>query len=367
MSKGEVDLNQGISGGKYSRLKLAWFHGKLESFLTGKITAPIYVRVKPTNKCSHNCFYCVYEPSVSGIHERMNREDEIPREKMLEVISDFSDMGVKAVTFSGGGEPLGHPNICEIMEQALRRGIDLSVITNGQHLSGERAELLGKARWVRASIDYCDEETFTRSRRRPKSWFDKVVSNVRGFVKTKDEDCALGVNFVVHEHNFNRIVEAARFLRDLGVDNLRFGPLWMPGFEEYHAPFKDTVIEQIERAKQDFKREGFDIGDTYKRDFELTGTCERRYPRCYYAQVVPAIGADGVVYFCHNKAYDSSGEIGSIMQRSFRDLWFSEETARRLKELNPQASCKHQCTNDEKNLIYHELVACGDPKVVNFV
>ena len=35
----------------------------------------------------------------------MVARDFIPKAKMMEIIDDLVDMGVKAVTFSGGGDP----------------------------------------------------------------------------------------------------------------------------------------------------------------------------------------------------------------------------------------------------------------------
>ena len=67
---------------KYSDLKIVWFKDKLESFRDGKITSPIYIRIKPTNRCCHNCFFCVYNYDYSKMHETTNRIDEISLDKM---------------------------------------------------------------------------------------------------------------------------------------------------------------------------------------------------------------------------------------------------------------------------------------------
>ena len=40
---------------RYSDLKIVHFPEKLRSFQEGRITAPIYVRVKPINVCNHAC------------------------------------------------------------------------------------------------------------------------------------------------------------------------------------------------------------------------------------------------------------------------------------------------------------------------
>jgi MoaA/NifB/PqqE/SkfB family radical SAM enzyme len=106
---------------KYSDLKIVGFPDKLQSFRDGTITAPIYVRLKPINRCNHDCFFCVYAQSnrkeipatedgldhiISKMHEDMNEADVIPTRKMLEVLDDFKEIGVRAVTYSGGGETL---------------------------------------------------------------------------------------------------------------------------------------------------------------------------------------------------------------------------------------------------------------------
>jgi len=68
------------------------------------------------------------------MHENMIRQDEISREKILEILFDLKKIGVKAITYSGGGEPLIHPNIIEIMNKTLEYNIDLSILTNGQKI-----------------------------------------------------------------------------------------------------------------------------------------------------------------------------------------------------------------------------------------
>ena len=98
-------------------------------------------------------------------------------------MDDLEEMGVKAVTYSGGGEPLVYPYIEEAMRRTLDKGIHLSAITNGQRLSGGRAELLGEAEWVRISVDYYDPKGFSRYRGRSERMFREVIDNTRDFAR----------------------------------------------------------------------------------------------------------------------------------------------------------------------------------------
>ena len=137
----------------YSNLKIFAHAQALNDMGDGKRIAPIYIRIKPTNYCNHKCYYCSYADNALGLRDSVNRQDQIPWEKMQEIVADMKIMGVKAVTFSGGGEPLVYPYIVESMQGILDAGIDLSIITNGQLLKNERAEVLSKAKWVRISFD----------------------------------------------------------------------------------------------------------------------------------------------------------------------------------------------------------------------
>jgi MoaA/NifB/PqqE/SkfB family radical SAM enzyme len=347
---------------KYSDLKIVGFPEKLESFREGRITAPVYVRVKPINRCNHDCFFCVYAQSnrkeipnteqgldhvVSQMHEDMNEADVMPTAKMLEVLDDFRDMGVRAITFSGGGEPLMHKDIVMFMQRTLEYGIDLSIITNGQLLRGDRATMLAHAKWVRVSVDYTTAEQMALSRRVPLRMFDDIIDNLRNFAAIKDAGCDLAVNYIIHRENYKGLVPFTRLLKEAGVNNVRFSPMWIPDFMQYHEPIKDEVNSQLREA-QSLVDDDFSVNST----FDLNSNAhspERAYTRCYFMQTVPVVGADQKVYACHNKAYDHTGCIGSIADKRFKELWFSAEAKLFFETLNPKCSCCHQCANDSKN------------------
>lgn len=335
----------------YGENKLAFHPAKLTALGQGRVTAPVYVRVKPTNRCNHRCFYCSYAPdSKCVVSETINLKDQIPREKMLEILSDFRDMGVKAVTFSGGGEPLIYPHIAETMQRTLEAGIDLSMITNGQKLEGQAAEFLARAQWVRISSDACTPEVFAAVRGVPADFFPRLEENIAHFARIKDPGCELGINFVVSARNAHQVYDAARFFRDLGANHIKFTPMYVrDDFFGYHAASRDAVTGQIRRARAELETPSFSIYDTYEKDFAASGRPERPCERCFIMQTVPVIGADQGVYFCHDKTYTRNGRLGSIRERSFRDLWFSPEAQRVFSAFDPRVECRHHCTYDARN------------------
>lgn len=284
---------------------------------------------------------------------------ELPTAKLKEVLNDLKEIGVKAVTYSGGGEPLMHPGIVQVLDYTQALGIDLSIITNGQSLTGERARALRHAKWVRVSVDYNDAKQFSAHRNMPEHLFEAILKNLKAFSEQKSPDCDLFVNYIVHKGNYEGLVEAAQLFKEHGAENVRFSPMWTPGFKVYHALIQFPVEKQL-RQIQKMCDEKFTVNTTY----DLTSsanTSHRSYHKCLFTQVVPVVAADANVYACHNKAYDEKGKIGSIANKRFKDLWFSDEAKTFFDTLDPIRDCQHQCANDGKNLLMHQIMnAAGD-------
>ena len=119
-----------------------------------KILPPIHIRIKPTNVCNHDCWYCAYKVSHLQLGKDMVERDYIPEEKMLEILKDCKEMGVKAITFSGGGEPLVYKFMPQTLRYLVTTDIAFATLTNGSKLSGEIAELFAQyGTWVRVSMD----------------------------------------------------------------------------------------------------------------------------------------------------------------------------------------------------------------------
>ena len=343
---------------KYSNLKIAWYPDKLKALARGEVTPPIFVRLKPTNRCVHNCFYCSYHFEYTHMHETMRREDELPKQKIMETLSDLNKMGVKSVIYSGGGEPLFHPDIEEILQKTLDYKLHLAIITNGQLLNGKVAKILSNADWVRISLDYHNEKLFKEIRGVDTSLFHILKNNIKNFSKIKKPTCNLSVNCVVHEKNKDCIYKIAKFCKNLGVETIRISPVWNPNFVNYHRPFKNKVKKQLEKIKNELCNGDFEMYETYSSDLSSGASIKRKYKKCYWMQINPVIAADSNIYTCHNKAYDKTGLLGSIKNQSFKKLWFSKELAKKFKNFDAIKNCHHQCSSESRNMIIADILNC---------
>lgn len=349
----------------YSYLKIFHHHEILENLLQGERCKPLCIRIKPTNRCNHNCSYCHYRNSYLDLDE-YNLQDQIPEQKMMEIVQDLADMGVKAVTFSGGGEPLLYPYIEEAMEKLIAEGIDLSMITNGSLLEGKKAELLAHAKWVRISIESCSDEQYCKIRGIKSGSFEKLCNNIREFAQLKDKTCELGINVVVNNENYKEIRQIAELMKGLGVNHVKYAPVVSNNTWDYHKDFKQQVTEALEKAQSDLADETFRIIDLYSGDFSNSVIFQRQYHRCPVKEFRCVIAANSKVYYCQDKAYLSDGLVCDLKEISFKDGWYSEDVTKKFIEFDAMQNCRQHCVYDGRNQLINSFLEM-DRNHVNFI
>ena len=340
----------------YSNLKFLRYSEQLDALRNGNVVAPVHVRIKPYNHCNHDCWYCAYRVSNLQLGEDIDLKDVLPEAKMFEIVEDLIDMGVKAVTFSGGGEPMLYKPLPEVVRRLAEGGIKVASLTNGSNLKGKMADAFAKyGTWVRVSVDSWDDASYAKARKIADGSFTKLLDNIRRFVDT-GTDCVLGVSFIVGKENASHIFEACETFKSAGAQHIKIsGAVVANDSAEnnlYHRKIMHTVNAQIEKA-EDLNDGQFHIVNHYH---ELEERFEKQYQTCPFLQYLTVIGADCTVYTCQDKAFTASGTLGSIADRSFRDFWFSEENRRALYALNPSTSCGHHCVAHGKNLSLHEIL-----------
>lgn len=103
---------------------------------------PIHFQLCPTNVCNLNCSFC----SCSN----REKKQQLSLAEVKEIIQDFSGLGAKAVTITGGGEPICHPDLPEILRELNSFNIKIGLVTNGLKLA-EIKPRLPLLTWCRVS------------------------------------------------------------------------------------------------------------------------------------------------------------------------------------------------------------------------
>lgn len=347
----------------YSPNKFVHFPEHVNSLRAGRVIAPVHVRVKPINHCNHACWYCAYRADGLSLGEDMDLRSRIPADKMREIVADFINMGVKAVTFSGGGEPLLYKTLPEHVRDLAQAGVRVAALTNGSNLKGKMADAFANwGTWVRVSLDAWDGPSYAKSRSIGSDAFATLIDNMRAFA-ARGSRCVLGVSFIVDRSNCSHISEVCRLLKDVGVSHVKLSAAVVSNEadanNEYHREIAGTVLTEIDAARI-LDSDDFHIVNHYH---EMNGRFDKSYSSCPSLQFLTVIGADCGVYTCQDKAYSKSGLLGSVADRRFSDFWFSEELKERMHSLNPGQECLHHCMSHNKNLMMSEMLSLDNDHI----
>ena len=133
--------------------------------------------------CDLACPYCFRQTYVTP-------DKIMPKELAFELIDQASDIGIPSIKFNWRGEPLLHPNICEIIKYSKEKGIlDTIINTNATRLNESMAKSLidSGLDQIIYSFDGGTKETYEKNRigRFAVNKFSDVYQNIRNFNSAK--------------------------------------------------------------------------------------------------------------------------------------------------------------------------------------
>jgi hypothetical protein len=109
----------------------------------GKIV-PIHLQFNPTNRCNGKCSWCSCY--------RVDRALEMSIGEVEDVLRYFRNLGTRAITITGGGEPIIHADFPEILSLCKTLGIKVGLVTNGLTWKISPVPKEGRAIvWIRVS------------------------------------------------------------------------------------------------------------------------------------------------------------------------------------------------------------------------
>lgn len=310
----------------YSQLKPAWHLDRLLAMRRGKFVAPVHVQLVLSDLCNHDCDFCAYRIS-NGLStelfktpETHNPNRRIDTDKAAEIIHDCAQLGVKAIQFTGGGEPTVHKDHLELFSIAQSLELDTALVTNGAKLDVRDPAVLAMT-WIRISVDAGTEATYCETRRVSPAHWRTVWSNIEQLARTYTG--TLGVGFVVTPHNYREIGACALRCKSAGVKSLRVGAVFSAdGAGFYVKPDGTSLIpeirEEISAAKTLYDDSSFEVISLFDRRVEDLWHGAPKHPHCGYQRMTLYIGADLNLYRCCNTAYTPAGLIGNISREPLR-------------------------------------------------
>ena len=90
-------------------MKILLDKGLIDVMTKRKKIFPRHIQLNPTNKCTRNCWWC----SCS----RRDQTSQLTYTQIVSIMRRFKKLGCRAVTITGGGDPLCHLRINDIIDK----------------------------------------------------------------------------------------------------------------------------------------------------------------------------------------------------------------------------------------------------------
>jgi len=365
-----------VTTSAYSDLKAAWHLDKIESMRKGNQVVPAQVQLIISDLCSHACTFCSYRmPEGFSVEQfgviengksNPNPNRKIPTAKCLEILDDCASLGVKAIQFTGGGEPTVHPDHLHIFEYAQDIGLETSLVTHGNIFRPGWQDVLPKMKWVRISIDAGSAEEYARVRRVKPEFYATALSHVAMLaaeIKQQGTDCVLGVGYVLTRENWADSYEGVALIRAAGAHNVRLSAMFSTKGAAYYEGVYEGIKAEIERIKA-LATDEFSVVDLFGDRISDLVQHSPDYEFCGYQQQNMYIGGNLRVYRCCTTAYTKHGEVGDLTNQSLASWFYSQE--KHDAYANFKASSCHTCQFNGRNRVINYLVN-PEPLHVNFI
>lgn len=207
----------------------------------------IYIEV--TTQCNFSCVTCIR----SSWKDSLEHMEWATFEHIREQLKEFPDL--ESVHFGGFGEPMMHPQICEMIRAVKELGVKVEMITNGSFLTQERIDALIDLEldMLFTSFDSPEEERYNEIRLGAD--FTSVLRNIQNLQngkmekgKTKPE---LGIEFVAMKQNLQQLPALVEMAHDLKVNRIIVSNL-LP----YHETMRDEIVYDVDDAVSIFGKKG---------------------------------------------------------------------------------------------------------------
>ena len=199
-----------------------------------------------TGRCNYNCLHC------------FNAADNAPLmtewafEELCDLLDQARDCGIHALTITGG-EPMAHKRFMDVLREVHRRDMFVEELnTNGSYLTQgvlDEMRRIGCRPLVKVSFDGVGHHDWMRNR----AGAERVTLDAMRLCV--DNGFSVKAQTQVHRKNVESMMDTARVLDDMGVDEMRIirtteVPRWLANagdacldVEEYYGRLLEFACE----------------------------------------------------------------------------------------------------------------------------
>jgi radical SAM protein with 4Fe4S-binding SPASM domain len=318
---------------------------------------PFTMQIEVSTACHLACVMCSRKEKTGGPSEHMSEE---AWQNFFAVASQCD-----GVNILGTGEPWTHPQFLNYLRQLDAAGVPVELITAGDLINSERAQVLGEMRHLREitfSIDSPDPETYQRIRGQPLS---RALAGLRRTTDAVGPSVVVRIAAVVMRDNLSSLAKFPALLREYAVPRLSLRGVnqtsqktatMMPDYNATECALLLGICDEAEtfgatvdllptippeiirvRGTQFAEEKGADLKADLVHQPASTDTPPTRI--CFDPWEKAVVVRNGDVYPC--ECYHLQQSVGSIVSKSFEEVWASEayRTFRKTLLLGENPGC----------------------------
>jgi radical SAM protein with 4Fe4S-binding SPASM domain len=309
---------------------------------------PAIVALEVTLRCNMRCLHC----GSSAVGK--TRDNELALHEWITVVDQLADLKSEFVTLSGG-EPFLWPHWRELASHITQKGMALSMISNGYHISKDDVAFLKEKNLRNIALSLDGTKKTHDHIRQTNGSFDKVMRSISLF---KEAGIKVGVSTSVNQLNFSELGEIKTILNDAGIDVWQvqvvnsFGRAGeskdkiMLEHKQYKEliPFIHNAQKEQASGKMKMRTMPADsIGYCHSTAINVWSDLE--WNGCNAGRYVIGIWSNGDVTGCLSLQHKNF-MAGNVRQRKLKEIWEDDEAffyTRKFKADQLCGSCK-DCT-----------------------
>jgi 12,18-didecarboxysiroheme deacetylase len=165
-----------------------------------------------TRQCNLKCIHCYAQAKA------MLQENELSNAEGRALIDDLSNMGVPVLLFSGG-EPLMRPDMPELAEYAVQKGMRAVISTNGTLITQDIARKLKNIGLSYVGISLDGMQAINDKFRGLTGAFDMAL---KGIENCQEAGIKVGLRFTINRFNVNEIPAIFDLLEEREIPRICF-------------------------------------------------------------------------------------------------------------------------------------------------
>lgn len=165
-----------------------------------------------TRRCNLRCIHCYAHAGAR------HADDELTTGEGKALLDDLASVGVPVILFSGG-EPLMRPDLPELAEYAVQKGMRAVISTNGTLITAERAAQLEAIGLSYVGISLDGMRPVNDRFRGVDGAFDAAMEGIRN---AQNAGIKVGLRFTVNRFNADEVPRLFNLLEEMDIPRICF-------------------------------------------------------------------------------------------------------------------------------------------------